>query len=123
MKRVIKERGEEERRKPQKAEKKKNEADDVPEMWSSNSSLFQLEKLKKKRNALKQEEKEMEVEMRKVLANDEIKDGLSERGGHPVEQKLMKQWSLRITAYADRLLEDLSDLDKIPFIVEWYYFN
>src|SRR5690606_13415021 len=34
-----------------------------------------------------------------VLANDEIKDGLSERGGHPVEQKLMRQWSMRITAY------------------------
>jgi leucyl-tRNA synthetase len=46
-----------------------------------------------------------------VLANDEIKDGVSERGGHPVEQRLMKQWSLRITAYADRLLEDLEDLD------------
>lgn len=45
-----------------------------------------------------------------VLANDEVKDGLSERGGHPVERKLMKQWSLRITAYANRLLEDLNDL-------------
>ena len=45
-----------------------------------------------------------------VLANDEVKEGLSERGGHPVEQKLMKQWSLRITAYADRLLQGL---DKI----------
>ena len=46
-------------------------------------------------------------ELGTVLANDEIKDGLSERGGYPVAQKLMKQWSLRITAYADRLLEDL----------------
>ena len=46
-----------------------------------------------------------------VLANDEIKDGLSERGGHPVEHRLMKQWSLRITAYADRLLEDLDKID------------
>ena len=46
-----------------------------------------------------------------VLANDEVKDGLSERGGHPVEQRLMKQWSLRITAYADRLLKGLEDLD------------
>ena len=45
-----------------------------------------------------------------VLANDEVKDGLSERGGHPVEQKRMKQWSLRITAYAERLLEGLNDL-------------
>ncbi len=42
-----------------------------------------------------------------VLANDEVKDGLSERGGFPVEQKLMKQWSLRITAYADRLISGL----------------
>lgn len=46
-----------------------------------------------------------------VLANDEVKDGLSERGGHPVEQRLMKQWSLRITAYADRLLEGLEKVD------------
>ena len=46
-----------------------------------------------------------------VLANDEVKDGYSERGGHPVEQKLMKQWSLRIAAYADRLLASLNDLD------------
>jgi leucyl-tRNA synthetase len=46
-----------------------------------------------------------------VLANDEIKDGLSERGGHPVEQRLMKQWSLRITAYADRLLDGLEKVD------------
>ena len=42
-----------------------------------------------------------------VLANDEVKDGLSERGGFPVEQKLMKQWSLRITAYADRLISGI----------------
>lgn len=46
-----------------------------------------------------------------VLANDEIKDGVSERGGHPVEQKLMRQWSMRITAYAERLLSGLEDLD------------
>ncbi|HKL03553.1 MAG TPA: class I tRNA ligase family protein, partial [Cryomorphaceae bacterium] len=46
-----------------------------------------------------------------VLANDEVKDGLSERGGHPVEQRLMKQWSLRITAYADRLIDGLEKLD------------
>lgn len=46
-----------------------------------------------------------------VLANDEIKDGKSERGGHPVEQKKMRQWSMRITAYADRLLEGLNHLD------------
>jgi len=46
-----------------------------------------------------------------VLANDEVKDGFSERGGHPVERKPMKQWSLRITAYADRLLNNLDGLD------------
>ncbi|NNM93879.1 MAG: leucine--tRNA ligase, partial [Bacteroidia bacterium] len=46
-----------------------------------------------------------------VLANDEVKDGVSERGGYPVERKLMPQWSLRITAYADRLLNDLDTLD------------
>ncbi len=46
-----------------------------------------------------------------VLANDEVKDGFSERGGHPVEKKLMKQWSLRITAYAQRLLDGLDTVD------------
>lgn len=46
-----------------------------------------------------------------VLANDEIKDGLSERGGHPVEQKLMRQWSMRITAFAERLIKDLDEVD------------
>jgi leucyl-tRNA synthetase len=46
-----------------------------------------------------------------VLANDEVKDGVSERGGHPVERKLMKQWSMRITAYAQRLLDGLDAID------------
>ncbi|HNP47524.1 MAG TPA: leucine--tRNA ligase [Bacteroidia bacterium] len=46
-----------------------------------------------------------------VLANEEVKDGVSERGGYPVERKLMKQWSLRITAYAQRLLDDLDTID------------
>lgn len=46
-----------------------------------------------------------------VLANDEVKDGLSERGGHPVEKRKMRQWFLRITAYAERLLSDLESLD------------
>ena len=46
-----------------------------------------------------------------VLANDEVKDGLSERGGHPVIQKKMMQWSMRITAFADRLLEGLEGID------------
>ena len=46
-----------------------------------------------------------------VLANDEVKEGLSVRGGFPVEQKKMKQWQLRVSAYAGRLLEGLDRLD------------
>ena len=46
-----------------------------------------------------------------VLANDEVKEGLSVRGGFPVEQKKMKQWLLRVSAYAPRLLEGLDGLD------------
>ena len=46
-----------------------------------------------------------------VLANDEVKDGISERGGHPVVKKPMNQWSLRITAYAERLLNDMETID------------
>ncbi len=53
-----------------------------------------------------------------VLSNDEIKDGVSERGGHPVERKLMKQWSMKITAYAERLLQDLNELDWTESIKE-----
>ena len=50
-------------------------------------------------------------ELGTVLANEEVVDGKSEIGGHPVIRKPMKQWMLRITAYAERLLEDLDDLD------------
>ena len=50
-------------------------------------------------------------ELGTVLANDEVKEGRSERGGYLVEQKKMKQWSLRITAYADRLNKDLEKID------------
>ncbi|EOA19900.1 hypothetical protein CARUB_v10000148mg [Capsella rubella] len=46
-----------------------------------------------------------------VLANEEVVDGVSERGGHPVIRKPMRQWMLKITAYADRLLEDLDELE------------
>ena len=46
-----------------------------------------------------------------VLANDEVKEGLSVRGGFPVEQKKMKQWQLRVSAYAERLLSGLDSLD------------
>lgn len=50
-------------------------------------------------------------ELGTVLANDEVKEGLSVRGGHPVERKTMRQWSLRITAYAERLLNDMENLE------------
>ena len=50
-------------------------------------------------------------ELGTVLSNDEVKDGFSERGGFPVIRKNMKQWSMRITAYSERLLEGLEDID------------
>ncbi|MCG2429657.1 leucine--tRNA ligase [Aequorivita xiaoshiensis] len=50
-------------------------------------------------------------ELGTVLANDEIVNGVSERGGYPVVRKKMKQWSMRITAYAQRLLDGLKDID------------
>ena len=53
-----------------------------------------------------------------VLANDEVVNGVSERGGHPVEQKLMRQWSMRIKAYAERLLTGLETVDWTESIKE-----
>src|SRR6185436_18227151 len=53
-----------------------------------------------------------------VLANEEVKDGVSERGGYPVERKLMPQWSLRITSYVERLLKDLDTIDWSESIKE-----
>ena len=53
-----------------------------------------------------------------VLANDEVVNGVSERGGHPVEQKLMRQWSMRIKAYAERLLQGLDKIDWSDAIKE-----
>lgn len=53
-----------------------------------------------------------------VLANDEVINGVSERGGYPVEQKKMMQWSMRITAYADRLLRGLDTVDWPEPLVE-----
>src|SRR5690625_7512174 len=50
-------------------------------------------------------------ELGTVLANDQIKDGVSERGGYPVVRKAMTQWYLRITAYAERLLAGLEEID------------
>jgi len=57
-------------------------------------------------------------ELGTVLANDEVKDGLSERGGFPVTQKLMKQWYIRITAYANRLLSGLNQIEWSESIKE-----
>ncbi|TDS13025.1 leucine--tRNA ligase [Sphingobacterium paludis] len=53
-----------------------------------------------------------------VLANDEVINGVSERGGYPVEQKKMMQWSMRITAYADRLLRGLETIDWPEPLIE-----
>jgi len=53
-----------------------------------------------------------------VLANDEVINGVSERGGHPVERKLMRQWSLRITAYAQRMLDGLNNIDWFESLKE-----
>jgi len=53
-----------------------------------------------------------------VLANDEVVNGVSERGGYPVEQKKMMQWSMRITAYAERLLQGLDSIDWPEPLVE-----
>ncbi len=53
-----------------------------------------------------------------VLANDEVVNGVSERGGHPVERKLMKQWCMRITSFAQRLLDGLGTIDWSESIKE-----
>ena len=53
-----------------------------------------------------------------VLANEEVVDGKSERGGHPVVRMPLRQWMLRITAYAERLLEDLEQVDWSEAIKE-----
>ena len=51
-----------------------------------------------------------------VLANDEVVNGVSERGGYPVEQKIMRQWCLRVSAYAQRLLDGLDTIDWTGFL-------
>lgn len=53
-----------------------------------------------------------------VLANDEVKEGFSVRGGHPVEQKVMRQWLLRVSAYAQRLLDGLDTVDWTESLTE-----
>ena len=57
-------------------------------------------------------------ELGTVLANDEIVNGVSERGGFKIEKRLMLQWNMRISAYADRLLNDLDKIDWSPSIKE-----
>ncbi|MDB5118367.1 MAG: leucine--tRNA ligase [Mucilaginibacter sp.] len=75
------------------------------------NSTQQLELLKYRLTYLRESTVNWCPALGTVLANDEVKDGFSERGGYPVEQKKMLQWSMRITAYAQRLLQGLDNID------------
>ncbi len=89
-----------------------NEEDFTAEVWNALSDIQKEEILQKYRLAYRAESTvNWCPALGTVLANDEVKDGLSERGGHPVIQKKMMQWSLRITAYAQRLLDGLDEID------------
>lgn len=89
------------------------------EEWKGFSEAEQQRELLKYRIAyLKESTVNWCAALGTVLANDEVIGGLSERGGHPVEQKKMMQWSLRITAYADRLLSGLDTVDWPEPLVE-----
>jgi leucyl-tRNA synthetase len=80
--------------------------------WSSWTEKHQLEMLLNYRIAFLAETKvNWCTELGTVLANDEVKDGVSVRGGYAVTQKTMKQWSLRVSAYAQRLLDGLDKVD------------
>ncbi|WP_179337248.1 leucine--tRNA ligase [Winogradskyella ludwigii] len=82
------------------------------EQWNNFSSEVQQEILLKYRlTYLAETEVNWCPELGTVLANDEIVNGVSERGGHAVVRKKMTQWSMRISAYAERLLQGLDDLD------------
>jgi leucyl-tRNA synthetase len=84
----------------------------LPSDWSTMSAEEkQSELLKYRLTYLKESTVNWCPALGTVLANDEVKDGFSERGGHPVEQKKMMQWSMRISAYAERLLQGLNDID------------
>ncbi|HTN20622.1 MAG TPA: class I tRNA ligase family protein [Pelobium sp.] len=84
----------------------------LPSDWSTmTAEEKQAELLKYRLTFLKESTVNWCPALGTVLANDEVKDGFSERGGHPVEQKKMMQWSMRITAYAERLLQGLNDID------------
>ncbi len=84
----------------------------LPTDWAAFSEEEkQVELLKYRLTYLKESTVNWCAALGTVLANDEVKDGFSERGGFPVEQKKMMQWSMRITAYADRLLQGLDTID------------
>lgn len=90
--------------------------DDVRSFMPSDWAAFsdedkQVELLKYRLTYLKESTVNWCPALGTVLANDEVKDGFSERGGHPVEQKKMMQWSMRISAYAERLLQGLDTID------------
>ncbi|MBU0697051.1 MAG: leucine--tRNA ligase [Bacteroidetes bacterium] len=84
----------------------------LPSDWSTmTAEEKQAELLKYRLTYLRESTVNWCAALGTVLANDEVKDGFSERGGHPVEQKKMMQWSMRISAYAERLLQGLNDID------------
>ncbi len=84
----------------------------MPSDWANFSDAEKQEELLKYRlTYLKESTVNWCPALGTVLANDEVKDGFSERGGYPVEQKKMMQWSMRITAYAERLLQGLDTID------------
>ncbi len=87
--------------------------DDItPKMWQQTSAKEKSDILMRYRIAYQGETSVNWCEgLGTVLANDEVKDGLSVRGGFPVEQKKMTQWQLRVSAYAGRLLDSLDNLD------------
>ena len=86
--------------------------DVTPEQWKSASEKEKSDILMRYRIAYQGETSVNWCEgLGTVLANDEVKDGLSVRGGYPVEQKKMTQWQLRVSAYAERLLESLDSLE------------
>ena len=86
--------------------------DITPEIWNSASEKEKSDILMRWRIAYQGETSVNWCEgLGTVLANDEVKDGLSVRGGFPVEQRKMKQWQLRVSAYAERLLDSLDRLD------------
>ncbi len=84
----------------------------TPEEWAGYDEQLQEKILQNYRLAYRDESTvNWCPELGTVLANDEVKDGLSERGGYPVIQKKMLQWSMRISAYAQRLLDGLKTID------------